>query len=140
MSLEFYTERIHKAKKEHKCEGCNEIIPIGETYNKQTGKFEHEFFERNLHLKCANTLAEMLDDNRECEFTWEDVPEWWMERKCPKCKNYLFDCSSVSDDCEFYGVKNNCDNITAEGKCKGVDYCSDMTHYLYCDKFKEKGN
>ena len=42
-SCEFYSVKIVKARKKHKCYECGHIIEIGESYEYATGKWDGDF-------------------------------------------------------------------------------------------------
>lgn len=45
-----------KAKKQHKCDYCGEIIEIGEVYSYWVGTFEGYFQANKMHLECSKAL------------------------------------------------------------------------------------
>ena len=61
-AMEFYIYKEHKARKEHECEMCGQIIKVGEEYSEEIGKYEGEFFSRKLHIICYDTLCEILSE------------------------------------------------------------------------------
>ena len=55
--MEFYTNKILKARKTHICEMCGENIHAGERYSYESGKNERCFFERmDGDKKCVKYL------------------------------------------------------------------------------------
>ena len=92
--MEFYNESTHRARKERTCECCGKIIQAGELYTNQRGKYDGEFFTRDLCLPCEAILDRYCCevDN---EFTWDNVEEYAHECVCAKCQRYK------DDDCDF---------------------------------------
>lgn len=43
-----------KTRKEHKCHGCGEVIPIGTTIRSQTNVFDGEVYTLYMCDKCLN--------------------------------------------------------------------------------------
>lgn len=56
-TLKYQTET--KAKKEHRCNFCNEKIAKREIYIKSTHKYDGEVYDWKVHLHCAK-IAEQL--------------------------------------------------------------------------------
>ena len=50
---EFCEIRRPKARKEHQCEDCNQIIAVGRQYQRTSGKFDGEFFDFCTCLICV---------------------------------------------------------------------------------------
>lgn len=113
--LEFYSESRYKSRKERTCECCNNKINIGDYYSNQRGKWEGEFFQRDLCLTCANAISvfcsevdnefdysEIEEDARErvcydCDKHYDDTCEEECAMRCPKVKQYYVK-GGASDD------------------------------------------
>jgi len=67
---------FHKAKKEHRCNFCNGIIPVGEEYEYQVIKGDG-FYVWRSHTRCS-WIANKLDMYNECEdgVTSDDFQEY----------------------------------------------------------------
>ena len=75
--LECYSEVVKKARKEHKCECCDLIIPKGKLYSHASGKYDGEFFTRKLHARCQEVLNKYISEESPYgEFHWDWVHEW----------------------------------------------------------------
>lgn len=96
--MEFYNESTHRARKERTCEGCGKVIQVGERYSNQRGKYDGDFFTRDLCLPCDTILANYCSevDN---EFNWDDVEEYAQECVCYKCQRYK------DEDCDLPVLK-----------------------------------
>lgn len=64
------------AKKEHRCNYCNQIIPIGEKYTSQANVFYGDFYVWKSHIRCGDIASKLkmyddcdegLDEDRFCE-------------------------------------------------------------------------
>jgi hypothetical protein len=86
MSLDFYSERTLKAKKQHTCMLCRDEIIIGETYSRQSGKYYGEFFDRCMHIHCNNMVKTYVYEQGEDEFDEEGVINFIQETHCLYCE------------------------------------------------------
>lgn len=112
MSLEFYNHKKPIARKEHICEMCGQKIMVGERYSRDVGKYDGDFFTRDLHLDCSETLLRFIKEEDVDEFRYDEIAEWWESTRCSKCKH-------------------------EDGKC-AEDVCNKMTRRFWCDKFEEE--
>ena len=102
MSDFFNTTEIKAARKNHRCELCSKHIKIGESYFRQSGKWEGEFFDICLHPICDKIVGEYCS---EVENEWDDdrVLEWIQNTICDYCDLredcFLneFECKKVLD-------------------------------------------
>lgn len=76
--LEFQEVSHPKARKDHKCEECRAVIPVGQKYQKIVGKVDGDFTETKTCLMCAEirevfacgeitVLGELWEDFRNAE-------------------------------------------------------------------------
>lgn len=99
--LEFYTDVIHKARKEHKCEFCNDVIKVGKKYHRQSGKYDGEFFDRKIHMECDNMISEYCSENREYDdISYDAVNDWVYEKHCQACPDND-ECELLFNDCKL---------------------------------------
>ena len=91
--MEFYTDRIVKARKVHKCELCGQNIKVGEKYHRQSGKYEGEFFDRCHHMTCDKIIASYCSENNENEYDDDHIIDWLGNIYC-------YDCEK-EEDCEI---------------------------------------
>lgn len=64
-----------KARKQHRCLCCNQLILKGEVYHTRTGVEEGEgFFTMRMHLECANATSDWTTDD------WETFSAGTMDR------------------------------------------------------------
>ena len=94
--LEFYRHIVPKARKPHSCECCGKKIEVGEKYSYTSGKFEGDFFTRELCLVCAGILNKFSLESSEETFDWWEVDDWLKEKYCNDCKHGI----PNDDDCE----------------------------------------
>ncbi|MHB1153543.1 MAG: hypothetical protein ACYCWE_21030 [Eubacteriales bacterium] len=132
MSLEFYSQSIPKARKEHKCEMCRLTIEKGERYSYLAGKFEGEFFERKLHIKCGDILQEALKAMREDEFDYYMITDWWTDNKCSICKYRYPECDVNEKGCPYSG---SCKQTSGRCKKDGIN-CDKMDRRCWCTLFE----
>ncbi len=97
--LELYNDRVHKARKGHKCEYCGQIIPRGIKYHRQSGKYEGEFFDRCLHVHCANMVSKFIRERDEEEFDYDWITDWLRDVYCYDCKKHDA-CQINAPECE----------------------------------------
>lgn len=86
MSMEFYIESKHRSRKKRFCELCGRVINAGDYYYSERGKFEGDFFSRDMHVHCHNMEQEFCNavDN---EFSWDDIIEYIVDNYCGNCEN-----------------------------------------------------
>lgn len=93
--IELYRECVYKASKEHKCEICGRTIKIGESYSRESGKFNGEFFDRCLDTTCAKIIETYIS---ECspygEYWVDEVVDWLIDKYCYDCKE--------REDCDLF--------------------------------------
>ena len=56
-------ERIHKARKKHKCSKCHRDIEIGENYQRITYSITNEFRSENICSDCNNSIPKINKTN-----------------------------------------------------------------------------
>jgi len=97
--LEFLDTRKVTARKEHECECCGKTIVKGEIYERETGKFDGEFFTRAWCVDCDRIITWWCANCADDEYldyagVWDDLG------------------SEFCDDCEH--GENDKDNCTEE--------------------------
>jgi hypothetical protein len=66
-----YTElkhETHKAKKQHQCIWCGQMILIGDSYVYTTGTYMGDFQTHHFHPECENACIDELNDMHAEEF------------------------------------------------------------------------
>ena len=91
---EFYETKRPRAKKEHKCEDCGEVIKIGETYRRDSGKFDGDFFDIitcNLcdEIRQAFTCADYDQAGPPPGELWSDIQEMMFPHLTTACFDKL---------------------------------------------------
>jgi hypothetical protein len=101
--MEFYDESKHKSRKERVCEMCGGPIHVGDYYYSERGKFNGEFFSRDMHVHCHNMEQDFCDkiDN---EFSWEQIIDYIQDAYCYKCDKSE-DCNICISDCPILKTK-----------------------------------
>jgi len=107
---DFYTEKKVKARKQHKCELCTDLIEKGEIYLKSVSVWEGDFNSYKRHLKCAKILDSYLSDIGYGEYSLDDFGDWLNEKYCRACKNY------EDRDCNHDKEPINCGMFESKGK------------------------
>lgn len=134
--LEFWNERTHLARKNHKCDLCGEEINAGTRYIYSSGKSDGEFYSLHHHSECRQVINEYWSETREEEYCEDDIFYWWRDYKCAICKHrYTEECNS---DCAFFGehLPYECDDCTRDHKCIGGETCDIMNRGCWCTKFE----
>lgn len=90
-----------KARKEHQCCECREVIPIGATYEKTVGNWDGNFETYLTCLSCVEIRNHFACSGWIFEHVWEDIEENFfpdmkaggpcMEGLSPAAKARLFD-------------------------------------------------
>lgn len=112
--LEFYTDRVYKAKKVHKCDLCGHEIVIGEKYHRQSGKYEGDFFDRCIHEHCNNIITEFCSKNNENEYSPDWIVDWLSDLYCYDCE-HKEECEIETLHCKFI-IKNFKNLVETEGE------------------------
>ncbi len=61
-------DETRKARKEHRCIWCGEVIVVGNSYRYQSGVFDGEIQGNHWHAECFRAAAE------ECDWEFEFIP------------------------------------------------------------------
>lgn len=70
MSYSEISSSYPKARKQYRCEWCNEIILIGEKHFQRSYKFDDNFRNGRMHLECEKSMNEYPDR--------DDLIDGWM--------------------------------------------------------------
>ena len=100
--MDFYSESCHKSRKERTCECCGKEIHIGDYYVNQRGKWEREFFSRNLCLTCEKAILAFCS-NVDNEFDYDEIHYYTVERVCEKCDKHYND--TCEEECTMWCPK-----------------------------------
>lgn len=85
--MEFYDQKMVKARKLHYCEFCGKTIGGGEQYSREIGKYEGDFFERKLCLTCHEMLEQFCKVTEDEVLQWSWIQDWLREEYCDeKCR------------------------------------------------------
>jgi hypothetical protein len=68
-----------KARKQHKCYECGEMIQVGEIYERVSGKWYDEWDTYRFCLPCSEIGCEFSDGGRTFGYLWEGMGENWDE-------------------------------------------------------------
>ena len=82
---DFYSSRIVKAKKEHKCFHCNGIIKIGEKYHYAAALYCGDFSTVKSHISCSELLNLALEYEQDNEYDNCSVYEYIRSNMCYGC-------------------------------------------------------
>ena len=100
--LELYNSYIRTARKPHKCEYCEKEIIAGEKYSSESGKFEGDFFTRELCIPCRKMLDAYIDCSVDDSFDWLDVSDFLSDTCCYELceQDKRHDCDKSPQCCE----------------------------------------
>ena len=79
--MEFYTEKMVKARKDHICHLCGDEITKGAEYFRESGKFDGDFFDR---CTCPDCYTHRNEYCSEVENEYDDwaVHDYLCEEYC----------------------------------------------------------
>ena len=108
--LEFYNSTQPKARKEYKCDLCDQTIHKGEIYNRHSGKYNGDMFDDKYHLTCKNIIDAYCDAQGEGEYNNDSIQEWLHDTHCLDCEHYENDVCTFTELCcpfiqKHYGSK-----------------------------------
>ena len=82
---EFESSKICKARKQHVCGLCYELITVGSDYKRERGKNNGDFYDSKFCLRCDGLITEYYAETLTCggfhEFRIEDVQDWATDNK-----------------------------------------------------------
>ena len=92
---DFYRENIiERSRKDHRCDGCRRIIPVGSKYLRYAGVYDGDFGCFAMHVDCraAEVALNKIHDPYEwvplSEFDDEDRP--WIRENYPEVAARMF--------------------------------------------------
>lgn len=97
--LDFYTRKMPKATKSHKCSLCGGEIHKGEIYHRYSGKYDGDFFDDSLHLTCQNIISKYCEENNDNEYDESSIQDWLHDKHCFDCKHHEDndnDCDAIN--------------------------------------------
>lgn len=59
---EMFQQKTVQAKKQYRCESCNETVAAGEKYRRSTGMWDGKFDTIRQHVHCADLMEFVLED------------------------------------------------------------------------------
>ena len=127
---------VKKSRKKHCCEYCGAVIEIGNSYSRESGKFEGDIQDYALCLRCrklldSNNPTWAMDDGELGNFHDAFMDSRFI--KCQKCNSswvgdviYSDDMTGVSITCdkcgEIYKVDLSAENLLSAPQKEG-DTC-----------------
>lgn len=86
----FYDTSRPKARKPHRCCECRETIPVGDCYERTTGKWNESLETYKTCLACAEIRQLLCCEGWNYTALWEDVREYFHQGGNPMgCINTL---------------------------------------------------
>ena len=70
---DFYASRVMKARKVYQCDGCRKAVEIGETYRRDVGVYEGDFYSYPSHIECYELNLEMFGDSGVHSTEWSGM-------------------------------------------------------------------
>lgn len=113
--IEFYREKEHVARKEHRCFLCGEKIKNGETHTAVALKFHGDFMHYRLHTSCAELVGTFCADYGDGEWTKDWIWDWIKEEYCYSC-NQKETCERNKYRCEIILRGEKIDVQTGDGR------------------------
>lgn len=101
---DFYSQQITKARKEHKCFWCDDIIKPGEKYYRVAAVYEGDFSTRKECDTCNTMVADFCEKNRENGIEHSDLVEHWQWERCRKCNHW----DVVDRQCSIGEMTHSC--------------------------------
>lgn len=86
--MEFHKETTPIARKQHKCDLCDQTIETKSRYHRQTGKYQGDFFDRCLHIHCNKIIKEFISEQSDNEYDVNWVIYYLIEKYCHGCPEW----------------------------------------------------
>lgn len=83
---EFFRSETRKARKQHKCAECGDVIPVGALYDSIGGKYEGEFWSQKICKLCHEVARAWYCGGIIYGNIWEDI-------------EYTFDALTSRSEC-----------------------------------------
>lgn len=93
--LEFGNSTYPKARKEYKCDLCDQIIKKGEKYHRWCGKYDGDMFDDKYHQTCQKIISAYCDAMGDGEYDNDSICDWLHDEYCLDCRCY------EEDNCTF---------------------------------------
>jgi len=77
---EFFTTRIVKARKVHRCGECREEVSVGQLHEYVVGKWEGDFGTHRTCLPCKNVRDSLMQCGFAFGRVWDDVRNWFEDQ------------------------------------------------------------
>ena len=120
--VEIISDGVRKARKDHKCDLCGEVIPKGTTYYWQKDIYDGAFYEWHEHEKCREIARDIWD--------YADPDEGMDEELFQETLSYV--CQTfICPDCDKWHNEFGC--RYEENYCIDKAYDFFRTHELYKD-------
>ena len=121
--VEIISDGVKKARKDHKCDYCGEVIPKGTKYYWQKNIYDGTFYEWHEHEKCREVASAIWnyadpDEGMDEELFKNTLSEVCQCFICPYCEKWERDFGCVDE----------------ENYCIDKAYEFFKTHELYKDK------
>ena len=96
----FHDQRTSTARKSHICSLCGQEIPVGEKYERWTGKWCGDFYNQHFHLSYCDILQEYAISSGEEEWSADCMHDWLYDECCRSCRKEdcqlnVFRCGKV---------------------------------------------
>jgi len=79
-SPEPFTERLIKARKEHKCCECHEVIKVGDIYELAKGRWDGDWRSYHTCLRCSRIRQDFMSCGWIYGGLWEALRESLLEK------------------------------------------------------------
>lgn len=112
--LEFFRQTNPRARKQHTCQLCKNVISVGEKYIRQSGKYDGDMFDNCYCETCDNILQAFCLDQSEHEYSEDWIDDWLHDKYC-------INCSSDSSDTCTCNSAITCSIIRNKYSPKGIN-------------------
>ena len=99
-------DKERKARKEHRCDFCGEIIKKGETYDWSKNIYDGTLHEWKAHKKCSFLCSQLWDyadpdEGMDEELFKDSLHDFCQAFICPDCDKWDIACQCCDDDLEY---------------------------------------
>ena len=104
--MEILASKERKARKEHRCDYCGEIIKKGEAYDWSKNIYEGTLYEWKGHKQCSFLCSQLWDyadpdEGMDEELFQDSLHDFCRAFVCPDCEKWDREYQCCDDDLEY---------------------------------------